>query len=81
MFTETGAHFLVPIHWGTFRLGREPVDEPMRRLVAAAGPASDRIVMRTIGEAWTMPREKRDYRASSAAGPGNEVHVGTIDSK
>jgi L-ascorbate metabolism protein UlaG (beta-lactamase superfamily) len=83
MFTETGAHFLVPIHWGTFRLSREPVDEPMRRLVSAAGPASDRIVMRTIGEAWTMPREKRDYSASSAGGPGNEVHLplGTIDLK
>jgi L-ascorbate metabolism protein UlaG (beta-lactamase superfamily) len=82
MFTETGAHFLVPIHWGTFRLGREPVDEPMSRLVAAAGPASDRIVMRTIGEAWTMPRaEKRDYTASSAARSGNEAHIGNVDLK
>ncbi|MGH7917581.1 MAG: MBL fold metallo-hydrolase, partial [Candidatus Binataceae bacterium] len=46
MFEQSGAHYLVPIHWGTFRLSREPMDEPMRRLIAAAGGNSDRIVLR-----------------------------------
>jgi len=55
MFQQTGATFLVPIHWGTFRLGKEPVDEPMSRLIAAAGPESDRIVLREIGGTWTLP--------------------------
>ncbi|MGH8011025.1 MAG: MBL fold metallo-hydrolase [Candidatus Binataceae bacterium] len=55
MFEQTGAEYLVPIHWGTFRLSREPPDEPMRRLVAAAGKNSDRIVLRHIGESWTAP--------------------------
>lgn len=55
MFVQTGARFLLPIHWGTFRLSKEPMDEPMRRLIAAAGTRSDRIVLREIGVAWTLP--------------------------
>jgi L-ascorbate metabolism protein UlaG (beta-lactamase superfamily) len=55
MFKQTGATYLVPIHWGTFRLGKEPLDEPMSRLIAAAGPESDRIVLREIGGTWTLP--------------------------
>jgi len=55
MFKQTGASYLVPIHWGTFRLGREPVDEPMSRLLAAAGAESDRVVLREIGGTWTLP--------------------------
>ena len=55
MFLETHARYLIPIHWGTFRLSREPVDEPMHRLIAAAGDQSSRIVIRSIGGAWTMP--------------------------
>jgi len=55
MFVQTGARYLVPIHWGTFRLSREPVDEPMRRLVAAAGADAGRIVMRQIGVPWSLP--------------------------
>jgi L-ascorbate metabolism protein UlaG (beta-lactamase superfamily) len=55
MFESTGARYLVPIHWGTFRLGKEPLDEPMQRLVAAAGDQQDRIVLRQIGVSWTMP--------------------------
>jgi L-ascorbate metabolism protein UlaG (beta-lactamase superfamily) len=54
MFTATGARYLIPIHWGTFRLSKEPRDEPMRRLIAAAGADSDRIVDRRIGTAWTL---------------------------
>lgn len=66
MFKQTGAAYLVPIHWGTFRLGREPVDDPMNRLIAAAGPESDRIVVREIGATWTLP--EAGERALSATG-------------
>ena len=55
MFKQTGATYLLPIHWGTFRLGREPMDEPMSRLIAASGSESDRIVLREIGGTWTLP--------------------------
>jgi L-ascorbate metabolism protein UlaG (beta-lactamase superfamily) len=55
MYRQTGAHYLIPIHWGTFRLSKEPMDEPMRRLLAAAGERSNEIVMRQIGASWTLP--------------------------
>jgi len=55
MFVQTGARYLVPLHWGTFRLSKEPMEEPMRRLIAAAGPESNRIVLRKIGVAWRLP--------------------------
>jgi len=56
MFTESGACYLLPVHWDTFRLGKEPAGEPMARLLAAAGPEADRVVIRRIGETWAMPR-------------------------
>lgn len=55
MFKETGARYLIPIHWGTFRLSKEPVDEPIRRLSAAAGAEADEIVLRNIGGVWRVP--------------------------
>jgi L-ascorbate metabolism protein UlaG (beta-lactamase superfamily) len=55
MFQQSGARYLIPIHWGTFRLSKEPMDEPMRRLIAAAGDRSNEIVLRHIGGSWTLP--------------------------
>lgn len=55
MFVESGARWLVPIHWDTFRLGKEPLGDAMRRLVAAAGPAAKRIVIDQIGGEWILP--------------------------
>jgi len=66
MFKQTGATYLVPIHWGTFRLGKEPLDEPMSRLTAAAGPESDRIVLREIGGTWTLPETAASKVSASA---------------
>lgn len=31
-FVDCGAEWMVPMHFGTFRLGREPMDEPVARL-------------------------------------------------
>jgi L-ascorbate metabolism protein UlaG (beta-lactamase superfamily) len=55
MFEESGARYLLPVHWDTFRLGKEPLGDAMRRLLAAAGPKADRVVIRRIGDTWTMP--------------------------
>lgn len=55
MFRQANASYLVPIHWGTFKLSKEPMDEPMRRLITASGNESNRIVIKTIGTSWTMP--------------------------
>jgi L-ascorbate metabolism protein UlaG (beta-lactamase superfamily) len=67
MFQQSGSRYLVPIHWGTFRLSKEPMDEPMRRLLAAAGPQAGRIVIRQIGVAWNLPTTTQN-NADQAAG-------------
>jgi L-ascorbate metabolism protein UlaG (beta-lactamase superfamily) len=54
MFEESGAQYLIPVHWDTFRLGKEPLGDAMRRLLAAAGPEGERVVVRGIGDTWTM---------------------------
>jgi L-ascorbate metabolism protein UlaG (beta-lactamase superfamily) len=55
MFRESGARYLVPIHWGTFRLSKEPMEEPVRRLIRDAGPRADAIVIRQIGGVFQQP--------------------------
>ena len=35
-FLDVGARWLVPMHYGSFRLSYEPVDEPVQRLLATA---------------------------------------------
>ena len=35
-FLDLGARWMVPMHYGTFRLGYEPIDEPVPRLKAVA---------------------------------------------
>jgi L-ascorbate metabolism protein UlaG (beta-lactamase superfamily) len=67
MFVQSGGRFLIPIHWGTFRLSKEPMDEPMRRLIAAAGAESGRIVLREIGVAWTLPEVSERSAAARAS--------------
>jgi len=63
MFQQSGARYLIPIHWGTFRLSKEPMDEPMQRLITAAGPDEKRIVLRQIGATWQLPAESETAAA------------------
>ncbi len=55
MAKEMGAVHLMPIHHSTFRLSREPLGEPIERLLAAAGPDGHRIVVTEVGGTWTLP--------------------------
>lgn len=75
MFRQTGARYLIPVHWGTFRLSKEPMAEPMRRLDTAAGSDAKEIAIPEIGVAWTMPqasagllRTDQDRNDATAAG-------------
>ena len=45
VFQELGAQAMCPMHYGTFPLGREPIDEPAQRLIAGARSRglSDRV--------------------------------------
>ena len=55
MAREMGAEFILPMHHSTFRLSREPDGDPVRRLLAAAGPERRRVALTEIGETWTLP--------------------------
>jgi L-ascorbate metabolism protein UlaG (beta-lactamase superfamily) len=65
MFQQTGARYLVPIHWGTFKLSKEPMEEPLQRLIAAAGDQQNRIVLRKIGGTWTLPESVETRRTAT----------------
>jgi L-ascorbate metabolism protein UlaG (beta-lactamase superfamily) len=53
-FVEVGARWMVPMHYGTFRLGREPMDEPVRRLRAEADRLEIGSKVRVLGEGETL---------------------------
>ena len=51
-FEDTGARRLLPMHYGTYDLSREPAGEPVRLIAeaaAAAGRGGD-LVLRGVGE-------------------------------
>lgn len=55
MFRDTGAKWLAPIHWDTFVLSYEPLNEPLERLLQVAGQEANRIICRKHGEPFTVP--------------------------
>lgn len=58
MFLESGAKYMIPIHWGTFILSHEPIEEPMQRLKAEAKRLGieDRVVILKHGEKRSFVR-------------------------
>ncbi len=60
-FVELGAARMVPMHFGTFRLGREPMEEPVQRLQAEAAKLgiTGRIKVLEEGETMHLLPEKR----------------------
>jgi L-ascorbate metabolism protein UlaG (beta-lactamase superfamily) len=51
---DLGARMMIPMHYNTFRLGREPMNEPLQRLLDAAmrGGLRDRVHPLGEGESW-----------------------------
>jgi L-ascorbate metabolism protein UlaG (beta-lactamase superfamily) len=54
MFRRLGAETVLPVHHSTFRLSREPTDEPIRRFLAAAGAEQWRVGVTEIGGTWSL---------------------------
>jgi L-ascorbate metabolism protein UlaG (beta-lactamase superfamily) len=48
------ADHVLPMHHSTFRLSHEPPDEPLERLLTAAGRLVDRVVAPQIGRSWSL---------------------------
>jgi L-ascorbate metabolism protein UlaG (beta-lactamase superfamily) len=58
-FQDLGAEIMVPMHFGTFRLSQEPMEEPVPRLLAAARShgLSDRMCVLEEGRTRMFPAE------------------------
>lgn len=52
MFRGSKAAKLLPVHHSTYPLGDEGAGEPMRRLLAAAGDESHRVIVAEPGAVW-----------------------------
>jgi len=52
MAEEMGAKKVLPMHWGTFKLSQEPMDEPIKRFNQALAGQLDRIAIQDIGATW-----------------------------
>jgi L-ascorbate metabolism protein UlaG (beta-lactamase superfamily) len=52
MANDARADWVAPMHHSTFKLSHEPMSEPIERILAAAGPGSERIVIKQIGQTW-----------------------------
>lgn len=53
-FVELDAQQMVPMHYGTFRLGREPMEEPVQRLEAEAVRLGIKEQIKVLEEGETM---------------------------
>ena len=50
MAHDAGCEIFLPVHHQTFKLSSEPYNEPIERLLTAAGPHPDRVPVRSIGQ-------------------------------
>jgi len=55
MARQMRAAHVLPVHHSTFRLSREPMHEPIDRLLHAAGSERHRVALTQVGQTWTMP--------------------------
>ena len=67
-FVDLGAETMIPMHFGTFRLGREPMEEPPVRLMAEAERRHLAGRVKVLAEGETLV-----LAARGASDPGPEV--------
>jgi L-ascorbate metabolism protein UlaG (beta-lactamase superfamily) len=70
-FEDLGARTFVPMHYNTFRLGREPMEEPLPRLLAAAKKMgiAEKMCPLAEGESWRSHPERRALETSGGGVP------------
>lgn len=63
-FTEMKAQWFIPMHFGTFRLSREPLEEPVERLLAEAEQlgVGDRVLVLQEGTTEIFSAENKPVR-------------------
>jgi L-ascorbate metabolism protein UlaG (beta-lactamase superfamily) len=71
-FVDLKADVMIPMHYGTFRLGREPMDEPLPRLLQAAAKAG-------LGECVVALGEGESWMGADAGQRGQRAAAGGLD--
>ena len=66
-FLDTGARWMVPMHYGTFQLGREPMLEPLERLAAETVRLGLEHCVRIVTEGETLRLPAPAPAASTAS--------------
>ena len=68
IFEDIGAATMIPMHYNTFRLGREPFTEPLPRLLAAAQRLGLRDSVHPLieGESLVLPTQPASARAKQS---------------
>jgi L-ascorbate metabolism protein UlaG (beta-lactamase superfamily) len=63
-FLDVRADQMIPMHYGTFRLGREPIHEPVERLIAESDRLniSDQVNILSEGETMRRPAPEQHLR-------------------
>ena len=66
-FLDLRAGVMIPMHYGTFRLGREPMDEPLPRLMRAAQQAGvvERVAALGEGQSWIAVETAQEKLAAA----------------
>lgn len=67
-FLDLGAKRMIPMHYGTFRLSQEPMEEPVERLLAAARQAG------VAAQVCVLPEGETDVIAPVPAGVTSAPH-------
>jgi len=56
MAEEMKAKWIAPMHWGTFKLSQEPMDEPITRFRSISAGQIEKVAIQEIGGTWVRPR-------------------------
>lgn len=56
MSEEMQAKWIAPMHWGTFKLSQEPMDEPINRFRSASAGQEEKVAIQEIGGTWVRPK-------------------------
>ena len=64
-FLDLGSRWMIPMHFGTFRLSDEPTEEPVKRLIVAAKSAGVDNRIRILGEGETQVFMTEDSESAS----------------
>jgi len=56
MGEEISAKWIIPMHWGAFKLSQEPMEEPIARFRQAASGQIEKVAIQETGVTWILPR-------------------------